>query len=1025
MRPRSIKQVIFLLYFIHVIYAENLIDEPKCPEIGKWCRDVGRDDLTVLECLQSLNPKDLGSLKRECQTVIWQHTNQIIEDGNVRTFLEKSCRDDVGSFSCPMTTERVNYFSCVLERREEIKSDSCLKDIQRLESVAFFDLRWVSQFLQICSSDLERLHCNVKEVSAQVVFNGQMLMCLQGGLESLNSKCRKQVLKLTEIQADNIKLDPELYYACAADRLRFCRDYHPGTGLVFKCLMQHRSDKMTGNCREQLYKRQTLIAQDFKISKGLMRACREDIRKSHCRKQISDDKTIRLAQILLCLENYIHNGTKVSSTCEGEMIDQRKMLMEDYRLSPEIVNDCKNDIARFCKSTVTGRTLHCLMAHTRVSENGLRISDICQRALETLIKETDAGEDWRVDPVLQEACQSVVTQACQGIQGGDARVMSCLMDNIGTNAMTDECENALVQIQYFVARDFNLDPLLYRSCKDDAVTKCHATNSWVEEPNRPENAPLILPCLYRYAYHENPDLRLKPICFEQVKRVMRQRALSVDLQPEVEDKCIEDLSQFCFNKVKKGEEIQCLQDHLSELKETCRKAVTNFTEEQAQHIELNPVILMHCKVYIDRHCRERRDEGDVMDCLILHKNNPDVKSDNKCHAAIEHFQLISLKNYHFTYRFKLACKPYVMRYCQGARTKSDVISCLSEIVRNDTLLGFRHRILKDCRQQIRSQLFQQRENIKFDVKLRDACTKDIEKFCPDVKPGSAQVLECLKTTATNKRLSDRCQKQMFKINIQDMIDNSVDYTLITMCSDMIKHFCEETEPAQVLDCLIRHKDEPSFDNKCQHVVVHRMIEQSKDYRFNPRLHKACSDEIWKFCSNIIQEQRPDQEMEGKVTECLKKQFRKSNLRPQCEAEMSEILREQALNYQLNPLLKRMCKNELETICKVESDPDNFSGKTEECLKNAFLNKKPMTKECQTEVASLIEDSEADIHVDPLLQKACMKDLLTYCSDVQQGGGKQLKCLEVAMTEQKPMESECSSMLKTRIEMFRNAAIVSI
>jgi Cysteine rich repeat. len=38
-----------------------------------------------------------------------------------------------------------------------------------------------------------------------------------------------------------------------------------------------------------------------------------------------------------------------------------------------------------------------------------------------LIKTADAGEDWRVDPVLKEACQPVVDIACRGIRGGDAR----------------------------------------------------------------------------------------------------------------------------------------------------------------------------------------------------------------------------------------------------------------------------------------------------------------------------------------------------------------------------------------------------------------------------------------------------------------------------------------------------------------------------------------------------------------------------------------------------------------------------
>jgi hypothetical protein len=54
------------------------------------------------------------------------------------------------------------------------------------------------------------------------------------------------------------------------------------------------------------------------------------------------------------------------------------------------------------------------------------------------------------------------------------RVMSCLMEKLGTDHMTAACEVALLQIQYFVARDFKLDPQLYRECHDNAVQFCHA-----------------------------------------------------------------------------------------------------------------------------------------------------------------------------------------------------------------------------------------------------------------------------------------------------------------------------------------------------------------------------------------------------------------------------------------------------------------------------------------------------------------------------------------------------------------------
>lgn len=43
---------------------------------------------------------------------------------------------------------------------------------------------------------------------------------------------------------------------------------------------------------------------------------------------------------------------------------------------------------------------------------------------------------------------------------------------------------------------------------------------------------------------------------------MRQRAVNVDLQPEIEEVCLSDLASFCYDKTAKGEEILCLQDNL-------------------------------------------------------------------------------------------------------------------------------------------------------------------------------------------------------------------------------------------------------------------------------------------------------------------------------------------------------------------------------------------------------------------------------------------------------------------------------
>nr|CAD7426932.1 unnamed protein product [Timema monikensis] len=1039
---------------------------------------------------------ELGGISEGCQHTIWRHTMDLINDANLNNISQRSCGHDLENLKC-----------------------------KRLEWVAFSDFRLIAHFLDACSSNIDKYMCGRLQPSESLT-QGQTLACLQQHIDKLDEQCQKQIYHLSEIQADNIIMDRQLYLACINDHSKFCPEIAPGSGNVYKCLMQHKLDRMMSQqCQDQLLRRQKVIARDYRVSKGLARACKEDIKAFHCRRDVSDEKDIRLAQILLCLEGLLRNGTKVTKDCQMEMVEHRKILMEDYRLSPEIVSQCSEDITKFCNGLeVGGKTIHCLMEHTRPRKKRERVSFKCQRAVETLVKEADAGEDWRVDPVLREACKPVVDNSCKDVRGGDARVMSCLMEKLGTDHMTEACELALVQIQYFVARDYKLDPQLYRQCRDDAVRLCHAKKVWADDNASmdPERGPLVLPCLYRYAYHsqknlkklpykimtftldvrsyvtqlgerrlmlnvylvlhggwegkkvvvvvvvaaaavvvvvvvllmdcikENPVqkffdyeidgdksrcklgctivIKLKVSCLEEIRRVMRQRAISVDLQPEIEEVCLEDLALNCYEKTNRGEEMVCLQDNLERLTRECKSAVSNFTEDQAQHVELNPEIMAVCQGVMEKHCEAElkmgRDEGDLMECLIEHKNELDVRSNYKCRAAIEHFQLISLKNYHFTYKFKEACRPHVQRFCPDARTKYDVIRCLSEKVRNDTLRESKHSIPRECRQQLRAQLFQQRENINFDPVLRDACQKDIIENCPDVTHGAGQVLECLQINKA--RLTPRCHRAIFNVEKQELLDSSGDYTLLTTCRLMIRQFCHEEDEAHALECLKRYKDEKTFDSKCKVIVVRRMIEQNQDYRFNPLLQKGCHQDIPKFCSEVVATEPKDLELEGKVIKCLKIKFRERKLRLECEQQMATILREAALNYQLNPLLMAMCKKEIKVMCKADEEEEDSAGAVEECLKNAFLTGRIIDPGCRLEVANVIEEAKADIHVDPLLHQACGVDVSKFCSDIPQGAGRHIQCLQnVLQDSTKTLQPKCQTMLTKRIDMFKNAALIVV
>lgn len=445
---------------------EKLIDVAVCPEIRNMCANnhAGTDDLAVLECVQTFLSNQVENLSDECQHMIWTHTTNQIGDDNVLQLANKECGAALSGFDLKPSADLGNILARLIDHKEEIKHSGCVTLINRLEAVAFSDFRLVAPFVRDCSADIETNACGRFRLERNALSQGETLACLQSHIDTLAAECKKGVMHLSELQSDNVKLDRPLFIACVDDVARFCAESRPGQ--IYKCLLFHKNDEqMSRTCAEQVVRRNKIIAHDYKVSKGLARSCREDIKLTHCRRGVSEDKDVRLAQILLCLEAAHKNNTKISPECLAEINDHRKLLMADYKMSPEILSGCADDITKFCNDldAGAGKTIHCLMENARPKrKRDRRVTAVCQRALEMLVKVSDVGEDWRVDPVLRKACKPVVDVACRETDGGDARVMSCLMDKIGTKFMMADCETALMQIQYFVARDFKLEPQLYR-----------------------------------------------------------------------------------------------------------------------------------------------------------------------------------------------------------------------------------------------------------------------------------------------------------------------------------------------------------------------------------------------------------------------------------------------------------------------------------------------------------------------------------------------------------------------------------
>ncbi|CAL1540387.1 unnamed protein product [Lymnaea stagnalis] len=1041
----------------------RIADTPECSDdVKKLCSDKAKlNNFLVLDCLQDTE-KAADSLSKECSHYLWNYKLQLSTDIRFDHASDEACSDDLEKITAckGYVKGEGKIIPCLIDHYEQVSSQPCKTFLNKMASIIFSDYHFMDFFMKDCKEDVQKLKCgrienpDSDEEAETAHSQGRTITCLNAQRKNITKKCKKSLLRVAELQSDDFHLDRPLYYACRGDRENLCHDIVAGEGAVFKCLYQHLGDpKLTVNCREKLEARQALIAEDVKADKAFYKACKLDIEQNECvkGKGISDvdvDDDLKRSSVLLCLEraqSSDNNKVKLHPECLQEMFELRSELMQDYKISPELVSGCEMEIEKHCKGLeVGGTTISCLMktATSKIGKIESEFSAQCTAQIRQLLHIANPGEDIRLDRPLQRACGDVVTKACHDQKPGQGQVILCLLENIDHEDMTDECEDHLLQIQYFAVRDFSLDVHLFKQCQRDALRLCKSDGFADPKSMEPEHGPLIFSCLHRAMRSENAkDPKPSRGCVHEIKRVMRERSTRINLLPEVEEACMSELSELCSESEHKlvNGEMECLQENLEDLKDKCRAVVSNFTEEEMEDVEMDRILMKACTPMIKKFCTDLLDNDampkEVLDCLIEHKHQNDM--DDKCAAGIEHHQIISMKEFRFNHKFREACQNSVARYCTKKKTKFEVVACLSEHVRNDTLLEKTQRIDSNCQRQLRYELLQRAESINLDPVLKKACKTDIVTMCKNKREGEGEMLECLKSH--KKKLSPQCHLLVFNREKDEALFG--DYTVLHMCKKMIKKFCSiDGDEADIMNCLKANQNADDFDHRCRQIVLRRQVEQSKDYRLNPHLQKACRLDIPKFCAEFYDGKTEETEMEGKVIDCLKKQYaKKSNsLSMDCELEVKSRIKEAALDINLNPVLMKICKNDIKEICIDElmnqhkgndEDDDNDQplkvgeGAIVECLKRNF--QKLQDQKCRKEVAYTITESRTDVQIDPLLHSMCQKDLIKLCRTVAQGQGRQMSCLLAYLeSDANSLTRGCKEMLKSRKDLWEYAAKVA-
>uniref|UniRef100_A0A2K6EU35 Golgi apparatus protein 1 n=1 Tax=Propithecus coquereli TaxID=379532 RepID=A0A2K6EU35_PROCO len=546
----------------------KLAEEESCREdVTRVCpKHTWSNNLAVLECLQDVREPE-NEISSDCNHLLWNYKLNLTTDPKFESVAREVCKSTITEIKeCADEPVGKGYMvSCLVDHRGNITEYQCHQYITKMTAIIFSDYRLICGFMDDCKNDINILKCGSirlgEKVSYYIDFSKgtfkiwhmrKMFLILVSLYHLLLNNFILKVENVTsnmlgccEIYVRDI-LEEEKNTLCQVNSIGFYK--------VFMCL-GHSLAVLLPQCREALTTRQKLIAQDYKVSYSLAKSCKSDLKKYRCNvENLPRSREARLSYLLMCLESAVHRGRQVSSECQGEMLDYRRMLMEDFSLSPEIILSCRGEIEHHCSGLHRkGRTLHCLMKVVRGEKGNLGMN--CQQALQTLIQETDPGADYRIDRALNEACESVIQTACKHIRSGDPMILSCLMEHLYTEKMVEDCEHRLLELQYFISRDWKLDPVLYRKCQGDASRLCH-THGWNETSElMPPGA--VFSCLYRHAYRTE----------EQGRRVCSQYRLHFFL---FQDACL------------LRSELECLQDHLDDLVVECRDIVGNLTELESE-----------------------------------------------------------------------------------------------------------------------------------------------------------------------------------------------------------------------------------------------------------------------------------------------------------------------------------------------------------------------------------------------------------------------------------------------------------
>eukprot|EP00879_Flechtneria_rotunda_P008992 GHRR01009415.1.p1 GENE.GHRR01009415.1~~GHRR01009415.1.p1 ORF type:complete len:539 (+),score=221.10 GHRR01009415.1:802-2418(+) len=265
------------------------------------------------------------------------------------------------------------------------------------------------------------------------------------------------------------------------------------------------------------------------------------------------------------------------------------------------------------------------------------------------------------------------------------------------------------------------------------------------------------------------------------------------------------------------------------------------------------------------------------------------------------------------------------------------------------------------------------ENIDFQYPMKQACLKEIDRFCKHVPHGNARVIRCLQGKKNHKDFGKACRVEVQRYEQESAKDYRLNYKLYKACKADVGQVCKNACKLQegemcggkVLSCLTENKDNIKSD-ACHKEVLYLEKMEVDDFRMDMILAEACRADVDKFCAKV----EPGQ---GRVHKCLREVSKQ--LSPTCRLEEMRMEEKEADNVQFSISLLRACSGEKGLFCH---DVQPGSARVFRCLVENMASA-DFGDSCRSVIMQKLQRREANWRLDPALRRFCRADVDRLCA----------------------------------------------